>query len=138
MYARGKDLEFRLDSVEGNESTDAVDDNLVPDFILPRTGCCSYVGSDSFLNGKAVSFEDRDGRSIVFGNKLDVVVGGELYSGHKRLLNCRVDSIAYSNVIGIVWECCAISLSDNSAVAFGQKRSRRLLILRGGRERGRG
>jgi len=115
-----------------------VDDYLVPDFILPKSSCCRYIGSDGFLNGKAMGFENRESRCIVLSDKLDVVVGGELYGGNKRLLNCRVDSIAWSKVIGIVWECCAISLNDNSIVAFGQKRSRRLLILRRGRERGRG
>ena len=146
MYARAEVWHFRLDCVEGTEHRDAVDDNLVPDFILPKTGCCRYVGSDDFLNGKAVGFEDGEGRNIVFGDNLDVVVGCELYCGNKRLLNCRVDSIVdskvigivYSKVIGIVWECCAISLNNNSAVAFVQNRGRRLLILRGGRERGRG
>jgi len=49
-----------------------------------------------------VGFEDREGRSIVIGDKLDIVVGGELFDGNKRLLNCRVNSIAYSKVIGIV------------------------------------
>ena len=43
-----------------------------------------------------------------------------------------------SKVIGIVWECCIISHNDNCIVAFGQNRSRRLLIFRGGGERGSG
>ena len=85
-----------------------------------------------------MSFEDREGRSVVFGDEFDVVVGGELYSCNERLLNCRVDCIAYGEVVGIVWECCAISLNDNSAVAFGQNRSRGLHILRGCRGKGRG
>jgi len=38
-----------------------MDDNLVRDFILPKTGCCRYVGSDGLLNGKAVGFEDQEG-----------------------------------------------------------------------------
>ena len=104
MYARVEVLDFRLHCVEGTGSRDVVDDNLVPDFILPQTGCCRYVGSDGFLNDKAVGFEDRNGRSIVFGDKLNVVVGGELYGGNKRFLNRRVDSIAYSKVIAIVSE----------------------------------
>ena len=54
MYARVEVLDFRLDCVEGTGSRDAVDDNLVPDFILPKIGCCRYIGSDSFLNCKVV------------------------------------------------------------------------------------
>jgi len=138
VYARVKVLDFRLDCVVETRSSDAMDDNLVSDFIVLKIGCLRYGGGDDFLNGKAVGLEDREGRSIVFGNKLDVVIGGELYGSNERLLNCRVDSIVYSKVIGIVWECSAISLNDNSAVAFGQNRGRGLLILRGGRERGRG
>ena len=136
VYARVEVLDCRLDNVEGSGSRDAVDDNLVPDFILPKTVCCRYIGSDGFLNGKEVAPEDQEGRSIVFGYNLDIVVGGELYSGNKILLNCRVNSIAYSKVVGSVWECCVISLNENIAVTFGQNRSMRLLILRGGRERG--
>jgi len=138
VYARVEVLDFRLDSVEGAGSRDAVDDNLVADYILPKSCCCWYIGSYGFLNGRAVGFEDREGWSMVFGDKLDVVVGSELYGRNKRLLNCRVDSIVYSKVIGIVWECNAISLNDYSAITFGQNRSRRLLVLRGGRKRGRG
>ena len=120
MYASVELLEFRLGCVEGTGSRDAMDDNLVPDFILPKTGCCRYVGSDGFINGKAVDFEDRDHSCIciVFGDKHDGAVGCELYGGNERLDNCRVDSIAYSKVIGIVWKCCAISLNDNRAVAL--------------------
>ena len=55
-----------------------------------------------------------------------------------RFLNPRVDSIPYGEVVGVVWECCAISLNDNYAVAFSQNRSSRLLVLRKGGGRGRG
>jgi hypothetical protein len=45
-------LDFRLDGVKGTGSGDAVDDDLVPDLILPKANCCWYMGSDGFLNGK--------------------------------------------------------------------------------------
>jgi len=112
-------LDFRLDSVEGTGSGKAMDDNLVPDFILPKASCCRYGCSDGFLNGRVVGFEDREGGGVVFGDKLDVVVCGELYSGNKRFLNCRVDGIVNGEVVGVVWECCAISLNDNGKVGFG-------------------
>ena len=131
-------LNFRLDSVKGAGGRNAVNDDLMSDLIIPKTSSGRYGCSDGFLNGRAVSFEDREGRSIVFGNKLDVVTGGELYCSNKSLLNCRVDSIAYGEVVGVVWECCAISLNDNCAVTFGQNRSRRLLVLRKGSGKGRG
>jgi len=35
-----------------------------------------------------VRLEDREGRSIVFGERFDVIVGSELYSSNKRLLAC--------------------------------------------------
>ena len=101
-----------------------MNDDLVPDLIIPKTSGRGYGGSDGFLNGRALSFEDREGRSIVFGDKFDVVTGGELYCSNKWLLNCRVDSIVYGKVVGVVWECCTISLNDNCAVAFSQNRSR--------------
>jgi len=72
-------LDFRLDSVEGTGSGNAMNDDLVPDFILAKAGCCWYGCSDGFLNGRAVGFEDREGGGVVFGDKLDVVVCGELY-----------------------------------------------------------
>jgi len=112
-------LDFRLDSVEGTGSGNARDDKLVPDFILPMAGCCRYGGSDACLNARAVGFEHRDGGGVVFSDKLDVVVCGELYGGNKRFLNCRVDGIANGEVVGVVWECCAISLNDNDTVPFG-------------------
>ena len=89
MDARVEVLGFRLDSGKGTRGPNAMDNNLVPDFILPKTGCCKYGVSDGFLNGRAVRFEDREGRSIVFGDKFDVMVGSELYSRNKRLLDCR-------------------------------------------------
>ena len=94
MDPRVEVLDFRLDSVEGTGSGNARDDNLVPDFILPKAGCCRYGCSDGFLNGRAVGFEDREGGGVVFGDKLDVVVCSELYGGNKSFLNCRVDGIA--------------------------------------------
>ena len=75
---------------------------------------------------------------IVFSDKLDVVTGGELYCGNKWFLNCRVDSIVYGEVVGVVWKCCAISLNNNSAVMFCQNRSRRLHVLRKGGGKGMG
>ena len=115
-----------------------MDHNLVPDFILPKTGGCRYSGSDGFLNGRAVRFEDREGRSIVFGDKFDHMVGSELYSSNKRLLDCRVDSVSDGEVVGVVRECCTMSLNDNGTVAFGQNRRDSLLVClwysgRGGR-----
>ena len=120
-------LDLSLDRVEGIGGRNPMDDNLVPDFILPKTSCCRHGGSNGFLNGRAMRLEDREGRSIVFGNELDVMVGSELYGGNKRLLNCRVNGITDGEVVGIVWECCAISLNDNSTVAFGQNRRHCLL-----------
>jgi len=113
-------LDFRLDSGKGTGGRNTVDDNLVPDFILSKSSCGRYGGSDGFLNGRAVRFEDREGRSIVFGDKFDVMVGSELYSSNRRLLDCRVDSVSDIEVVGVVSECCAISLNDNGTVVFGQ------------------
>ena len=76
--ARVEVLDLRLNSVKGTGGRNAMDDHLVPDFILPKTGCCRYCCSDGFLNGRAMRLEDREGRSIVFGNELDVMVGSEL------------------------------------------------------------
>jgi len=69
-------LDFRLHSVEGTGSGNAIDDNLVPDFILPKAGCCRYGCSHGFLNGRAVGFEDREGRvfSLVISLMLWFVV----------------------------------------------------------------
>jgi len=50
---------FRLDSGKGTGGRNAVDDNLMPDFILPKATCSRYGGSDSFLNGRAVRFKDK-------------------------------------------------------------------------------
>jgi len=97
-------LDFRLDSGKGTGGSNVMVDNLVPDFILPTSGCCRYDGSDDFLNGKVVRLEDREGRTIVFGDKFDVMVGGELYSSNKRLLDCRVDSVPDMEVVGVVGE----------------------------------
>ena len=119
MDTRVEVLDFRLDSFEGTSSGNAMDDNLVPDFILSKTGCCRYGCSNGFLNGRLVGFEDRDGTGVVFGDKLDVVVCGELYGGNKRVLNWTVDSIANGEVVGVVWKCFAISLNDNGTVVFG-------------------
>ena len=119
MDTRVEVLDFRLDSVEETGSGNAMDDKIVPDFVLPKAGCCRYGCSDSFLHGRAVGFEDREGSGVVLGDELDVVVCGELYSSNKRFLNCRVDGIANGEVVGVVWECCAISLNDNSTVALG-------------------
>jgi len=106
-------------SVEGTGSGNAMDDNLVPDFLLPKAGSFRYGCSDGFLTGRAVGLEDTEGGGVVSDDKLDVVVCGELYGGNKRFLNCRVDGIANGEVVGVIWECCAISLNDNGMVAFG-------------------
>ena len=50
-------LVFRLDWIEGTGSRDTVDDNLMPDFILPNTGSWRDIGSNGIHNGKAVGFE---------------------------------------------------------------------------------
>jgi len=120
-------LNFRLDTGKRTGGMKAMEDNLVPDFLLPETSCYRYDGSDGFLNGRAVGFEDREGRSIVFGDKFDVKVGSELYSINKRLLDCRVDKVSNGKVVG-VRECCAISLNHNGIVAFGQNRRDCLLV----------
>jgi len=118
--ARVEVLDFRLDSGKGTRGRNAVDDNLVSDFIPPKTGCCRYCVSDSFLDGRAVIFEDREAWTIFFGDKFDVVVGSKLFSSNKRLLDCRVHSVSDGKVVGVVRECSAISLNDNSTVAFRQ------------------
>ena len=56
------------------------------------------------------------------------MVGSELFSSNKWLPDCRVDSVSNSVVVGIVRECCAISLNDNGTVAFGQNRRDCLLV----------
>jgi len=76
-------LDFRQESVEGSGSRNAMDNNLVPGFILPKPGCCRYGCSDGLLNARTVGFEHREGGGVVFGDKLDVVVCGELYGGNK-------------------------------------------------------
>ena len=76
-------MDFRLESVEGAGGSNPVGDDLMPDLIISKTSGGGYSGSDGFLNGRVVSFEDREGRSIVFGDKLDVVTGGELYCSNK-------------------------------------------------------
>ena len=135
--ARVKVLGFRTDSGIGTGGRNTVDGNLVPDFILPKTSCCRYGGFDGFLNGRTVQFEDPEGRSIFFGGKFDVMVDSELYSSNKRLLDCRVDSVSDGEVVGVVRECCAISLNDNSTVAFGQSIRDCLLVCWRCRGRGR-
>jgi len=85
-----------------------------------------------------VRFEVREGGSIVFGDKFDVMVGSELYSSNKRLLDCRVDSVSDGEVVGVVKKWCAISLNDNGIVVFGQNRMDCLFVCwrcsgRGGR-----
>ena len=131
-------LDCRLDGVEGTGIGNAMDNNLVPDFILPKAGFCRYGCSNGFLNGRVVGFEDREGGGVVFGDKLDVGVCSELYGGKKWFLNCRVAGIRNGEVVGVVWECCAISLNDNGTVVFGQHRRDCLLVCwrcsgRGGR-----
>ena len=112
VHARVEVLDFRLDSGTGSRGRNAVDDTLVPDFILPKSSCCRYGGSDGFLNGRAVRFEDREGRSIVFGDKFDVMVGSERYSSKRRFLDCRVDSVSDGEV-GVVRELLGGSLSQS-------------------------
>jgi len=136
--ARVEVLDFRLDSGKGTGCRNAVNDDIVPDFICPKSSCCRYGCSDGILNGRAVGFENREGWSIVFGDKFDVMIGSKLYSSNKRLLDCRVDSVSESEVVGVVRESCAISLNDNSTVMFGQNRRDCLLVYwrcscRGGR-----
>jgi len=126
--ARVQVLDFRLDRDTGTEGRNAMDYHLVPDFILPKTSCCMYGGSDGFLNGRAVRFEDREGRGIVFGQEFDVMVGSEVLSSNKRLLDCSVDSVSDGEVVGVVRECCAISLNDNSTVTFGKSKRDCLLV----------
>jgi len=121
-------LHFRRDSAKGTGGRNAVDDNLVPDFILPKTGCCRYGGSDGFLNAIVVRFEASECMSIVFGDRFHVMVGSELYSSNQRLLDCRVDSVCDGQVVGVVRECCAISLNRNGTVPCGQKRWDCLLV----------
>ena len=102
MDTRVEVLHFRLDSIIGTVGRNALNNNLVPDFILPKTCCCRYGGSDGFPNSRAVRPDDREGRRIVFDDRLDVVIGGELYTGNKRLLDYKVDSVSKGKVVGVV------------------------------------
>jgi len=52
--ARVEVLDFRLHRGKGTGGRNAVDNNLVPDIILPKSGCCRCGGSNGFLNGKVV------------------------------------------------------------------------------------
>ena len=63
-------LDFRLDSGKGTGGRNTMDNNLGLDFILPNTCCCRYGRGDDFLNSRAMRLEDREGRSIVFSDKL--------------------------------------------------------------------
>ena len=99
-----------------------MDDNLVPDFILPKTGSCRYGGSDDFLNGRVVGLEKKEGRNVGQGDECNGVVCGELYSSNKSFIDCRVDSIVNGEVVSVVSEYCGISLNNNSKVAFCQNR----------------
>jgi len=49
--ARVEFLDFSVDNGKGTGGRNAVDDSLVPDFIIPKSCCCRYGGSDGFLNG---------------------------------------------------------------------------------------
>jgi len=118
---RDEVLNLRLDRVEGTGSRNRMDNNLMPDLKLRKASCCKYGCSDSFLDSRVVGVEQIEGMSIVLGDKLDVEIGKELYDDNKRFLDDRVDSPVNSEVVGIIWECCTISLNDNSTVAFGQK-----------------
>ena len=131
LDARVEVLDFRLDSSKETGGRNARDDNIVPDFILPKSSCSRYGGSDVFLNGRTVRFEDREGSSIVFGDRFDVMVGSKLNSSNKRLLDCRVDSVSDGEVVGVVRESCAISLNDNSTVMFGHNRRDAFLFVGG-------
>jgi len=102
LDARVEVLDFGLNSGKGTGGRNAMDDNLVSDFILPKSGCTRYDRSDGFRNGRTVRFEDRKGRSIVFGDKFDVMVHSKLNSSHKRLVDCRVDRISDGEVVGVV------------------------------------
>ena len=82
-------LNYTLDSVKRTGGRNAMNDDLMPDLIIPKTSGRGYGGSDGFINGRTVSFEDREGRSIVFGDELDVVTGGELYCSNKSLLKSQ-------------------------------------------------
>ena len=48
-------LDHGLDSGKGTGGRNAMGNNLVPDFIGPKTGSCRYGGSDGFLNGRAIN-----------------------------------------------------------------------------------
>ena len=108
MYVSVEVLDFRLDCVEGTGSSDVIDDNLVLDFILPMTCCSWYIGSDRFHNSQTVGFQDREGRSIVLGNKFDLVVGGQLCGGNKGFLIAEliVLYILYLNKINHTRRIC--------------------------------
>jgi len=72
--------------------------------------------------GRVVGFGDREGRSIVLRDKFDVMVSSKLDGCNVRLLDCRVDGVSDGDVVGVVRQCGAICLNDNSTVTFGQKR----------------
>lgn len=117
---------FSLNSGESCSGGDAVEDDLVPDFIFSEASGSGDGDSDGFLNNRSVVLEDRGGRCIVLGDEKDMVVGGELNGCNKWLLNCCVECIADVEDVGIIWEGGAISFNDNGTVAFGENRRGRL------------
>ena len=50
MGTRIEFLNLRLNCIEGGSGRDAVENDLVPDFILSEASGSGYGGSDGFLN----------------------------------------------------------------------------------------
>jgi len=78
-----------------------------------------------------VRVEDREGRSIVFGDRFEVMVVSKLYSSNQRLLDSRVESVSYGEVVVVIRECCAISLNDNGMVMLVKTEGIAILFVRG-------
>lgn len=91
---------LRLNSGKGGGCGDAMEDDLVPDFVFSEANGCRDGGSSCFLNGRTMRFEDRGGRCVILGEEEDMVVGGEFDSCNKRFLDCIVDCIANGEGVG--------------------------------------
>ena len=103
MNARVEFLNLRFYSVKGGLGGDAVEDDLMPDFIFSEASGSGDSGSDCFLNGRSVVFENRGSWCIILGDEEDMMVGCELNCSNKRFLNCCVEVIADGEGVSVIW-----------------------------------